>query len=107
VQRISEQLRIDGTGSAAQIVCRCGHVLGPAVENYKRHALLREGPVQAAGPWVDPFHIGGDRFVCREYFCPGCVTLLDVEIAQRDEPILWDVRVDPETAGTTAGGPTP
>ena len=56
--------------------------------------LQRERPVQQAGPWVDPLGIGGDRFVCREFFCPGCVTLLDVEIAQRGEPILWDTRLD-------------
>lgn len=103
MQRISEQLRLSGTGAGAQVVCRCGHVLGPAAENYKRSALLRERPVQEAGPWVDPHHIGGERFVCREYFCPGCVTLLDVEIAQRDEPILWDVRVDPAAAGAATG----
>ena len=54
----------------------------PCGENYKLHVLIREGPVQSAGPWVDPMHIGGDRFVCREFFCPGCVTLLDVEITR-------------------------
>jgi acetone carboxylase gamma subunit len=94
MKRINEYLGVDGTGEAATIVCRCGHRIGPAAENYKEHALLREGPVQGAGPWVDPLHIGGDRFVCREFFCPGCVTLLDVEIAQRGEPLLWDVRLD-------------
>ena len=31
------------------------------------------------------------------------MTLLDVEIAQRDEPILWDVRVDPAAAGAATG----
>ena len=92
--RLNEQLSIDGCGAQATIVCRCGQHLGPASQNYKREALLREGPVQNAGPWVDPHRIGGDRFVCREFFCPGCMALLDVEIAQRDEPILWDVRVD-------------
>jgi acetone carboxylase gamma subunit len=92
VQRINEYLRLDGDGDERTVVCRCGHVIGPATENYKLHLLMRERPVQAAGPWVDPNHIGGDAFVCREFFCPGCVTLLDVEIAQRGEPILWDVR---------------
>ena len=49
--------------------------------------------MQNAGPWVDPHGIGKDLFVCREFFCPECATLLDVEIAQRGEPILWDVRL--------------
>ena len=92
--RLNEQLNVVGEGNAATTVCECGQELGPATENYKLHALMREGPVQNAGPWVDPNSIGGDRFVCREFFCPGCLTQLDVEIAQRGEPILWDVRLD-------------
>ena len=97
--RLNEQLVISGCGADATIVCRCGQPLGPAGENYKLRALMREGPVQNAGPWVDPNRIGGDRFVCREFFCPACATLLDVEIAQRDEPLLWDVRVDVPPCG--------
>ena len=92
--RLNEQIRIVGSGVGAVTVCRCGYVIGLAAENYKLHVLMREGPVQNAGPWVDPNGIGGDRFVCREFFCPACLTLLDVEIAQRGEPILWDVRPD-------------
>jgi acetone carboxylase gamma subunit len=91
---INESLSIVGEGAGAMIQCRCGHAIGPASENYKLHVLMREGPVQNAGPWVDPNRIGDDRFVCREFFCPGCATLLDVEIAQRGEPIVWDVRLD-------------
>jgi acetone carboxylase gamma subunit len=94
VARINEQLQISGSGAAAVVECRCGHEIGPAQENYKLHLLMREGPVQRAGPWVDPQGIGKDAFVCREFFCPGCLTLLDVEIAQRGEPILWDVRLE-------------
>jgi acetone carboxylase gamma subunit len=94
MSRINEYLEIVGTGPDAAIQCRCGHRLCAATENYKLHALLREGPVQSAGPWVDPEGIGGDTFVCREFFCPNCVTLLDVEVAQPHEPILWDVRME-------------
>ena len=96
MKRISEYLHVVGEGRHAEVQCRCGHRLGPVADNYKAHALMREGAVQEAGPWVDPNHIGGDTFVCREFFCPGCLTLLDVEIAQRHEPIMWDVRLDPD-----------
>lgn len=102
--RLNEQLTVVGSGPDAVIRCRCGHDVGPANENYKRHLLMRESPVQAAGPWVDPFHLGGDRFVCREFFCPNCVLLLDVETAQRNEPILWDVRL--EVPSADSGGST-
>ncbi|MCY3661501.1 MAG: hypothetical protein OXH28_01590 [bacterium] len=97
--RLNEQIEIVGRGPNAVAVCRCGHEIGPAAENYKLHLLMREGPVQNAGPWVDPNGIGGDRFVCREFFCPACLTLLDVEIAQSHEPILWDVRLDLGSSG--------
>lgn len=93
VQTINECLKIVGQGAEAVTTCRCGYEIAPAPENYKHHVLLREGQVQDAGPWVDPHNIGKDRFVCREFFCPGCLTLLDVEIAQRGEPLLWDVRL--------------
>ena len=96
--RINDYLTIVGSGPDAAIHCRCGHRIGPASENYKTHVLLNEGPVQNAGPFVDPNHVGGDRFVCREFFCPACVTLLDVEIAQRGEPFVWDVRLEAEEA---------
>lgn len=92
--RINDHLTIEGSGPDAAIHCRCGERIAPASENYKAHVLLREGPVQNAGPWVDPNRVGGDRFVCREFFCPACVTLLDVEIAQRGEPFVWDVRLE-------------
>jgi len=91
--RINEYLEVSGGGDAT-IRCHCGHELCAATENYKLHALLRVGPVQRAGPWVDPLRVGGDAFVCREFFCPACATLLDVVIAQPHEPILWDVRVE-------------
>jgi N-methylhydantoinase B len=93
VTRLNENLLVRGSGSDATVVCRCGQEIGPITENYKLRVLMREGPVQNAGPWVDPNGIGGDRFVCREFFCPGCLRLLDVEIAQRHEPVLWDVRL--------------
>ena len=96
--RINDYLTIVGNGPDAAIHCRCGHRIGPASENYKSHVLHHEGPVQNAGPFVDPNHVGGDRFVCREFFCPACVTLLDVEIAQRGEPFVWDVRLEVDEA---------
>jgi acetone carboxylase gamma subunit len=42
---------------------------------------------------VDPHHIGGDRFVFRQFYCPGCAALLNTEVALRGEPILWDVEI--------------
>jgi N-methylhydantoinase B len=85
---------VEAEGAQRLIRCtRCGYHLCPANENHKLHALLHEGPVQEAGPHVDPHRIGGDRFVFRQFYCPGCLALLNTEVAQRGEPILWDVEV--------------
>ncbi len=71
---------------------RCGHDLCAADENHKLFCRMHEGAVQEAGPHVNPYHIGGDRFVFRQFYCPNCLALLNTEVAQRGEPILWDVQ---------------
>jgi N-methylhydantoinase B len=92
---LNEFLEIVSTDAGEWMVrcARCGHWLCPAGENHKLHALLHEGPVQEAGPHVDPHGIGGGRFVFRQFFCPGCMALINTEVAQRGEPILWDVQI--------------
>lgn len=90
---INEFMSIVGDGADAVIACACGRHLAPASANYKEHVLLRESPVQAAGPFVDPNDTGAGRFVSREFFCPGCARLLDVEIAQRGEPFVFDAQL--------------
>lgn len=80
-------------GSTVIRCARCKYDLCPATENHKLHALMHEGPVQEAGPHVNPYHLHGDRFVFRQFFCPGCLALINTEVAQRDESILWDVEL--------------
>ena len=92
---LNEFLVIATTADGTKVIrcARCGHDLCPATENHKLHALLHEGPVQEAGPHVNPYHLGGDKFVFRQFYCPNCVALLNTEVAQRDEPIVWDVQL--------------
>lgn len=73
--------------------CRCGHLLAWGHENFKDRACCLEGPVQHAGPLVNPYRIGGDRFVFRQFACPVCASLLEVEIGLRGHPYEWDVQV--------------
>lgn len=88
--RLSEALFYDLSAQPPTVRCRCGCVLGPADVSFKRHAAMARFPVQRIGPEVNPHHIGGDRFELREFYCPGCFTLVDVEIAQLDDPVLDD-----------------
>ncbi len=90
--RLNDYLALGERDGEPVIECRCGHVLGPATENYKLHALCNRVPLSKAGPYVNPYNVGQGRFALREYCCPSCLTLLDVEVALADEPPRWDVQ---------------
>lgn len=93
--RLSEALLCDLSADPPILRCRCGRSLGPADAPYKRLAAQARLPVQRIGPEVNPHAIGGGRFELREFYCPGCLTLLEVEIARPDDPILDDTRLSP------------
>ncbi len=70
---------------------KCDQVICDASENYKKH-------VPRAEVWPD--EIPGqcpDRedalILYYEYYCPGCFTLLDVELAEKGAPPLWDIQI--------------
>lgn len=99
--RLNDYLEMVADGGGHVIRCRCGHVIGPAAENYKLAVLCAVAPVSEAGPNVNPYGVGEGRFVVRRYSCPGCLTLLDVEIAMGDEPPRWDLQ--PAIPAATSG----
>jgi acetone carboxylase gamma subunit len=39
---------------------------------------------------VNPRHVNDGRFELREFYCPGCFTMLEIEIARPDDPLLED-----------------
>jgi N-methylhydantoinase B len=92
---LNEFLKIVSLDDGRQVIrcTRCDHELGPASENHRLHALMHEGPVQEAGPHVNPHHLHGDKFVFRQFYCPNCVALLSTEVALKGEPILWDIEL--------------
>jgi N-methylhydantoinase B len=91
--RLSEALYYDVDGATPLYRCRCGHVLGSAEASFKQLAAFARFPVQHIGPEVDPYDVGKGRFEAREFYCPCCWTLLNVEIAQPDDPIIDDARL--------------
>jgi N-methylhydantoinase B len=94
--RLTEALYYDLDGGAWWYRCRCGCVLGSAADSYKHLAAMARFPVQRIGPEVDPYDIGKGRFEAREFYCPGCWTLLNVEIARPSDPLVDDARLSPE-----------
>ena len=80
-------------------ICRCevcDAELGKIVSGYKDVAHERRRPVSDLGVRVS----GADEeFEVREYSCPSCGVLLDVEVAKIDDPILQDSVVNPAGDG--------
>lgn len=75
---------------ADRIVCRsCGADICDADENYKLHVLCDRKPLAEAGPLVnDPAQYVDDDLEFRQFYCPGCGTLLENEVIEADhEPV--------------------
>lgn len=94
-------------GRAAIRCLRCDRVLARAEANLKAHALRRDRSLDALAERTMP---DGSPYlaVLREYACPGCATLLAVDVWSPEldahEPDLWDVRLAvPEPSRTSAG----
>lgn len=89
MRQIDHHLAIDDQG---RIVCRrCGHDLGPADANFKDGAVMKERSIQDANPLiVDPATFIDEEVVFRQFFCPGCATLLENEVIKRSSPVIWD-----------------
>jgi N-methylhydantoinase B len=94
VTQVTEFLSIEDRDGSQKFVCRCGHALGDAKRNFKELALMEEGPVHDAGLRVNPYAVG-DRFVFRQFYCPGCLVRLETEVALKDDPVLWDIEIHP------------
>jgi N-methylhydantoinase B len=70
--------------------CSCGHDLGPASENWKTKAAARGVAPAACGPHIR-LHA---ELRLREFCCPACATLLELEVHAHDEQPLWTVAID-------------
>jgi acetone carboxylase gamma subunit len=82
-----------------QWICnRCGHVLGPARDNYKKGCLLYDrDPREIHAPIVDgQYSFSPDPLWVRivEFYCPGCGTQIDTEYLPPGHPLTHDIEID-------------
>lgn len=99
--RIGDHLYIVQQDSGQRIVkCECGHEFGDYRRNWKLNALInvRRNPeefmeVRPIG-FVSPDH---EMSEIREFYCPGCVTQLAVEVVPHGYPFLFEMLPDLET----------
>jgi N-methylhydantoinase B len=80
---------------AGRLACRrCGHELCDGAENFKEHVPFKVRPIQEANPLItDPKTFVDDEVVFRQYFCPGCATLLENEVILASSQPVWDKQI--------------
>lgn len=94
---ITEYLAIDL--SSERWCCRvCGHDLGNARANYKEGCLVADrDPREIHDNVVEgDYTFAPDPEWCRivEFYCPGCVTLIEVEYLPPGHPLTHDIELD-------------
>jgi acetophenone carboxylase len=97
-ERVTEYLCIDLESERWQCV-RCGHDLAAARENYKHGCLVGERDPREIHPPVvadGAYTFAPDPEWCRviEFYCPGCLVLLEVEYLPPGHPITHDIEID-------------
>ena len=93
--RVTENLvaRIEG-GIPHHCCVNCDADLGPMIDNYKDHCIREDNPVSHAVPLSgDPQRFIDAAPLFRQFFCPGCGTLIENEIALATDPLLRDITV--------------
>ena len=94
-RRMNEFLEIDESNGREVIRCKkCQYEFSSITENYKRYAKSTESQLNKAGPKY--FFRPSKNFVLREYYCPSCAVLLDVEMVEKHEEPVWNIQLKPQ-----------
>ena len=94
-----EHLHIVSKGGGRYVVkCDCGHEFCDYRENWKLEALINVRDTDESLREIYPEKMNGDPEwnVLREYFCPGCRTMLEVEAVPPGYPVIHDFLPDLE-----------
>jgi len=90
--RIHESLILEWNSKEgkAKIEClKCNTILCDASQNYKECVpYIDRDPREVNHMLIDP-----DWMIYREYYCPNCATLLEVDPTPPSESHLWDINI--------------
>lgn len=80
------------------VKCTCGHEFGHYTQNWKLKAIInvRDDEEKIAEIYPGRHGCDPDWMEIREFICPGCATLLEVEAAAPGYPIVFDFLPDLE-----------
>jgi acetone carboxylase, gamma subunit len=85
-------------GGSYVVKCDCGHEFCEHTENWKLDALINVRDTDESLNEIYPAKMHGDPAWnhLREYFCPGCRTMLEVEAVPPGYPVVHDFVPDLE-----------
>jgi len=95
------ELHPDSIGDWRWLCHDCGHDLGPAEKNYKKGCLIHSRlPNEVWPPQIDEvysfsYNAGWMRLV--EFYCPGCGTMIELEVLPPGHPLTHDIELDLES----------
>jgi N-methylhydantoinase B len=87
-RRLSTHFESVRRGSEEEVLCaHCGKRISGVGESIHAGLILCEKGVGARFSLSERYE-GSERFRIRHFYCPGCATQVDVQVAMADEPIL-------------------
>lgn len=88
---VQEHLFVVEHSDGSRVVrCDCGHEYGDYRVNWKESALVYERDPTDGEIFVGSHSANPEWQVIREFYCPGCVTLLDVEPVPVGYPFIFN-----------------
>lgn len=96
---LHEHLYIISKDGQRIVKCDCGYEFGDYRENWKTKCRVRVRDTVGEIEEFYPKYMGSDPEweELREYFCPGCLTLLDVEAVPPGYPTVFNFLPDIDT----------
>jgi acetone carboxylase, gamma subunit len=93
---LAEHLFIVDKDGRRVVKCDCGREFGPAEENWKHNSsVLVRDTEELLEEIYDPYHRCDPEWMeLREFYCPGCWTLLEIEAVPPGYPVVHDFQPD-------------
>jgi len=106
---LAEHLYVVQKGSQRIVRCDCGFELGDYRENWKTktRVFVRDDESLLREIYPQMMHCDPEWMELREFYCPGCFALLEVEAVPPGYPVLFDFEPDIDGLYEWLGLPLP
>jgi len=94
--RVLEYLEVTEVDGQRIFRClKCGHVLGLSKGDYKDYAMKRIVPISKNQPaYLASYAVKSNTFVMREYYCPKCAVMFEVDMVEKNEPQIQSIELE-------------